>query len=574
MEYLPGGDLYSLLQNVSALDEDSTRIYTIEIAKAIGYLHSRNIIHRDIKPDNILIAADGTLRLTDFGLSYIGCVNRQVSDMTTKHKPPLKAASSLTVGSQNVKNLNPLINICKARTNTVLGGKNYMSSAQLMPPQNENLVESRSLVGTPDYIAPEIILNLPHTFTVDWWSLGVMVYEFLIGIPPFHGESVEETRDLIMKGQYKRPTLEDDDVSEDCADFIDCLLRQDPKKRLGAKGLEEVLNHKWLKGFDVESVEPPFVPELKSELDTTYFEERTPSVIIDEDIFSDIKHAESEREKLQNQIKLEKEKQIQLEKEKEKNEPVETNIQLNPCRHPNKSSESSMSGEELSNSNDSFPALQINNLSDPNININTIPVKIGSSNSNYDKLVNMQPVPTSPFKYSRVPNPPPANLNRNFNRQIGSLNSYGRFSSYGSFSGNSNESSPLQSSSFLLSSECGDDASGNPDNEMSAFPSVSVDQLVNANRQVSMRRKSRPRATSFIVDDSPPASPPSNDKQQEGGSDSPIVTKSFIGLNPAPGTRRRGRRQSSFMPCFSSFDDFKKITMSPKNASKTADEKK
>lgn len=114
---------------------------------------------------------------------------------------------------------------------------------------------------------------------------------------------------------------------------------------------------------------------------------------------------------------------------------------------------------------------------------------------------------------------------------------------------------------------------------MSAFPSVSVEQLGNTNRQLSlMRRKSRPRATSFIVDDNNNNNSPSSLTNIESSpvsveSDSPIASKNFIGLNPVAGTRRRGRRQSSFLPCFSSFDDFKKITMTQKPSSKTNEEK-
>ncbi|OHT17329.1 AGC family protein kinase [Tritrichomonas foetus] len=245
MEYLPGGDLYSLLQNVSAIEEDSAKIYTFQIAKALGYLHSRGIIHRDIKPDNILIAADGSLRLTDFGLSYIGCVDRQVSEK---------------------------------------------------PSSNDKIVEAKSLVGTPDYIAPEIILNLSHSFTVDWWSLGIMVYEFIMGIPPFHGKTIDETKDLILKGDYIKPNIENPDISDDCADFIDSLLQQNPHKRLGNNGLEEVLNHKWLKSLsNIDNLQSPFIPELANDLDTSYFEERySPNGSDDSDIFEDIRREEKQ----------------------------------------------------------------------------------------------------------------------------------------------------------------------------------------------------------------------------------------------------------------------------------------
>ena len=254
MEYLPGGDLYSLLQNISALDEESAKTYTIQIANALGYLHSRGIIHRDIKPDNILVAADGTLKLTDFGLSYLGVYDRKIGDISTSISSPKKSSKSTTH-------------------------------------EQETIVESKSLVGTPDYVAPEIILSLPHSFAVDWWSLGVMLYEFIMGVPPFHGESINETQDRILRGVYQPPPS--DEFSPECIDFIKQLLKQNPKERLGGNGgIADVMKHPWVKGIDISKRDPPFVPELKNELDTEYFEERyEPSDKDDSDIFADIQLA-------------------------------------------------------------------------------------------------------------------------------------------------------------------------------------------------------------------------------------------------------------------------------------------
>jgi serine/threonine protein kinase len=119
-EFVPGGDLYSLLQNLGSLTEDVAKFYAIELLIALRFLRENGICHRDVKPDNILISASGHLKLTDFGLSFLGMVDR-ASD-----------------------------------------------GARLMS-------EAKSFVGTPDYIAPEIILNHPHSFRVDYWSLGTRV---------------------------------------------------------------------------------------------------------------------------------------------------------------------------------------------------------------------------------------------------------------------------------------------------------------------------------------------------------------------------------------------------------------
>ena len=217
MEFLPGGDLYSLLQNIGYLDENTTKNYTTQILSALRYLHSNGIIHRDLKPDNILISKNGYLKLTDFGLSHIGVVDR---------------------------------------TNIT----------------SEKISSSSSLVGTPDYMAPEILLNLPHSYSVDYWSLGVIVYEFLFSIPPFHAENENDTYTNILKGKI----IFDDDIeiSIYAKDFILKLLTIDPNKRLGSNNIDEIFNHPWIKGINPEEIEPPFIPKLKSESDTNYFSQR------------------------------------------------------------------------------------------------------------------------------------------------------------------------------------------------------------------------------------------------------------------------------------------------------------
>ena len=246
MEYLPGGDLFSLLQNLHALSEEHVKVYTYQIVKALEFLHSHGIIHRDLKPDNILVAADGSLKLTDFGLSSVGLIDR---------RQPVAQDGA------------------------------------------DDLSFSKSLVGTPDYVAPEIIMNLPHSYAADWWSLGVMVYEFLCGAPPFHEDTIMETFQHILTGEYEPLTEEEDDVSPLCMDFISKLLVDDPKKRLGANGPQEVLNHPWLATIrGPDDLVAPFTPKLSDEADTRYFEERyVPSSEDNADIYYDIKAAVDER---------------------------------------------------------------------------------------------------------------------------------------------------------------------------------------------------------------------------------------------------------------------------------------
>lgn len=245
MEYLPGGDLYSLLQNVGSLSEEDTKVYTTQIIMALHSLHKRGIIHRDLKPDNILINESGKLKLTDFGLSLLGNNDRVLSeeDKRVKH-------------------------------------------------------DNESLVGTPDYLPPEIILSQPHTFTADYWSLGAVIYELLTGVPPFHRDSEMETFSAIIIGQIDWSELEE--FSEEVRSLIKALLDPNPARRLGANGAQEIMDHPWFNSIDwsnLDMLDPPFVPQIQDESSTEYFQERYEwSKTDDGDIIEDIESATSEHD--------------------------------------------------------------------------------------------------------------------------------------------------------------------------------------------------------------------------------------------------------------------------------------
>jgi serine/threonine protein kinase len=242
MEYVPGGDLFSLLKSLGSVQEGHTRVYIFEIAQALAYLHSQGIIHRDLKPDNVLISQTGALKLTDFGLSYSGLLGRNA------------------------------------------GGNS-----------DEDIAEARSLVGTPDYIAPEIILRQCHSYTVDWWALGVLLYELLCGKTPFHSNTESEIYQQILKGVWVLPDT-DEPLSPECQDLLRKLLECDPAQRLGAKGSQEVLGHPWFAGLDPANLTPPFVPELEDREDTQYFQSRYSfAETRDKDIEEDIRQARSKQ---------------------------------------------------------------------------------------------------------------------------------------------------------------------------------------------------------------------------------------------------------------------------------------
>jgi serine/threonine protein kinase len=203
---------------------------------ALHYLHAHDIIHRDLKPDNILIAANGQLKLTDFGLSFLGVVDRGIKD--------------------------------------------------------DSIATADSIVGTPDYLAPEIIRSQPHTFTADYWSLGIILYEFLVGVPPFHGDTEGATFANAVRGVLD---FADCELSEEVRDLIRRLLAVDPRARLGANGIQEIQEHPWFDGIDwnaIEDLEPPFVPDVSDMTSTVYFQERYRFVVrAEDDIIDDIRDA-------------------------------------------------------------------------------------------------------------------------------------------------------------------------------------------------------------------------------------------------------------------------------------------
>lgn len=279
MEYLPGGDLYSLLQNIGSFDEDTAKLYTFEIVLALKYLHSNGIIHRDLKPDNILISKEGKIKLTDFGLSHLGLIDRR----------------------NNEEPAEP---------------------------------EETKIIGTPDYIAPEILLEKKHTYTCDYWSLGCMVYEFLIGIPPFHADTEEETFRNILRGHVDLSSdVGIEDFSDEAIDFIKALLVTDPTQRLGANGIDEIINHPWFKGVDPDKDNPPFIPELNDKFDTEYFKQRYQFKDDDSDIIEDINN------------EIEKEKEQEAEKQNQSN--IISSQNLLPVAGSSSSDISSIQSKEM-----------------------------------------------------------------------------------------------------------------------------------------------------------------------------------------------------------------------------------
>lgn len=394
MEYCPGGDLYSVLQNIGTFPEDKALIYTAEVVEALEFLRKKNVIHRDLKPDNILVAANGHLKLADFGMSAFGIFDRSVtnSDSNTKGATttPTTSAQNSPESSTNTTNSNTNSNFnevssgiigCNASSSGNNGNNNSSGGGGVSGSNDrrdshdsiKNAFSSTvSLPGTPDYIAPEIILQQPHTFTADYWSLGCIIYELLTGIPPFHGDTPETTFANVVKGVYDESLLLSCDVSDEAIDLIRKLLTRDPKKRLGWKSIDEIKMHPWFREEGIDwnhllDMEPPFVPQLANEEDTSYFEERYAMSKDDEkDIREDIEEA-----KLSLTNKSEKKTQSFFSDEKNlfsESSPTSNPVQLNDDKNVQNSKSSSIVTTPDSRLSHSPTDSSNNNNSNANIN--------------------------------------------------------------------------------------------------------------------------------------------------------------------------------------------------------------
>ncbi|XP_022915155.2 microtubule-associated serine/threonine-protein kinase 3 isoform X1 [Onthophagus taurus] len=229
MEYVEGGDCASLLRNTGPLPPDMARFYFAETVLAVEYLHSYGIVHRDLKPDNLLITALGHIKLTDFGLSKMGLMS---------------LATNLYEGYID----------CETKQ-----------------------FSDKQVFGTPEYIAPEVILRQGYGKPVDWWSMGIILYEFLIGCVPFFGETPEELFAHTVNDDIEWPDNDDWSVQEEAKDLITVLLQHLPRDRLGTGGAQEVKEHCYFSGLDWNSLlrqKAEFVPQLDNDEDTSYFDSR------------------------------------------------------------------------------------------------------------------------------------------------------------------------------------------------------------------------------------------------------------------------------------------------------------
>ncbi|CAH9132820.1 unnamed protein product [Cuscuta epithymum] len=250
MEYLPGGDMMTLLMRKDILTDDESRFYVAETVLAIESIHKHNYIHRDIKPDNLLLDRYGHLRLSDFGLCKpLDCSTLQEKDFS--------------VGD----------NIGEASRSDAQHPKRTQQE-QLQHWQKNRRTLAYSTVGTPDYIAPEVLLKKGYGMECDWWSLGAIMYEMLVGYPPFYSDDPMSTCRKIVNWRAHLKFPEEAKLSPEAKDLISKLLC-DVTKRLGSNGADEIKAHPWFHGVDwnrIYHMEAAFIPEVNDELDTQNFE--------------------------------------------------------------------------------------------------------------------------------------------------------------------------------------------------------------------------------------------------------------------------------------------------------------
>jgi serum/glucocorticoid-regulated kinase 2 len=201
MPFIKGGELHKILKLHKRFTEDVAKFYAAQICMAIGYLHSKNIMLRSLKLEDTLVDENGYLKVIDYGLAKI------------------------------------------------------LKEDQL----------SKTFCGTPEYLAPEMVKHEGHNFAVDWWALGILIYEMVIGVTPFYSR---ERKLLLAKIKTAKVVFPDKtkykiDYSEDLVDIVQKLLNKDRTQRLGTNGdAAEILSHPWFASLNLEDIksgvmEPP-----------------------------------------------------------------------------------------------------------------------------------------------------------------------------------------------------------------------------------------------------------------------------------------------------------------------------
>lgn len=238
MEYLGGGDLMTLLIRKNILSEAESRFYIAECVLAVESIHKMNFIHRDLKPDNILIDNKGHIKLSDFGLSKSVDINQSPEVLSKLEED---ARHKRRIEERN----------------------DYRKNRKL----------AYSTVGTPDYIAPEVFSRTGYSESVDWWSIGVILYEMLVGYPPFYAEKPADICHKILSWQKFFTIPREAKLSPAATDLIRRLICE-PNTRISNS--HDIKNHPFFNGVDWDRIrysQSPYVPQLSTDIDTSNFDD-------------------------------------------------------------------------------------------------------------------------------------------------------------------------------------------------------------------------------------------------------------------------------------------------------------
>ncbi|WOL09209.1 protein kinase PINOID 2-like [Canna indica] len=297
MEFCPGGDLHVVRQRQPGrrFTISSAKFYAAETLLALEYLHMMGVVYRDLKPENVLVRDDGHIMLSDFDLSLKCDVVPKLMMQRLGAGAGKLAAKSAAKSSSCVPPMQPVLSCfyggvgggsrskCDKRAKQRMPSPERESKEDEEEEENEKedldpelvaepiAARSKSFVGTHEYLAPEVISGAGHGSAVDWWALGVFLYEMIYGRTPFKGEDNEKTLINIIKQPLGFPktsssltTAKDMEDLLRAQDLITKLLVKNPKKRIGStKGSAEIKKHDFFKGVSwalIRSVRPPEVP--------------------------------------------------------------------------------------------------------------------------------------------------------------------------------------------------------------------------------------------------------------------------------------------------------------------------